>query len=372
MLDAPGPWGTGPFMLKDGYSSIYNMSAMIKTDPFASTWITTLEERTPFVTLEANPYYWNQERGPRLNQVVFRNDLTVDKALQLCLYQEGHVDILTGVSPIHGQEVVASPYAKLVPVNSQRVLTGVFNRFERDVSFDDIRLRLAMNLAIDRADLIQKGFLGYATAVPALTPPWSPDFPEGLSVIQQNASRARQLLNEAGWPNGRPLRLATVVEYNKAAQVIGQQVEQVLGIEVVIEVIPPLYRARWMRMLAEKKLIPPWDILLVDTLAFFSEATPAFFHREFYGRDGALRAGPVLPEFERLFSLMASQLDWQELLKMAKQIDRYAYKEALSLFLCCPQELYAVNRHVQFRPYRTTFELADTEVTPQHWSRRLF
>src|SRR5947209_20130583 len=31
--------------------------------------------------------------------------------------------------------------------------------------------------------------------------------------------------------------------------------------------------------------------------------------------------------------------------------------------------LYAVSKHVNFGPYRTTFELAETEVDDQHWSR---
>jgi len=35
-----------------------------------------------------------------------------------------------------------------------------------------------------------------------------------------------------------------------------------------------------------------------------------------------------------------------------------------------PQALYAVNKHVNFGPYRTTFELPETEVDEQHWSRR--
>ena len=55
---------------------------------------------------------------------------------------------------------------------------------------------------------------------------------------------------------------------------------------------------------------------------------------------------------------------------MAEQIDRYVFDEALALFLCAPQALYAVNTHVNFGPYRTTFELAETEVDEQHWSRR--
>ena len=67
---------------------------------------------------------------------------------------------------------------------------------------------------------------------------------------------------------------------------------------------------------------------------------------------------------------MAAQIDGQKLVKVAEQIDRYVFDEALALFLCAPQALYAVNTHVDFGPYRTTFELAETEVDEQHWSRR--
>src|SRR5260370_42471180 len=66
---------------------------------------------------------------------------------------------------------------------------------------------------------------------------------------------------------------------------------------------------------------------------------------------------------------MAAQIDGQKLVKVAEQIDRYVYDEALALFLCAPQALYAVNKHVNFGPYRTTFELAETEVHEQNWSR---
>ena len=67
---------------------------------------------------------------------------------------------------------------------------------------------------------------------------------------------------------------------------------------------------------------------------------------------------------------MSAQIDGQKLVKVAEEIDRYVYDEALALFLCAPQALYAVNKHVDFGPYRTTFELAETEVDEEHWSRR--
>ena len=53
---------------------------------------------------------------------------------------------------------------------------------------------------------------------------------------------------------------------------------------------------------------------------------------------------------------------------MAERIDAYVQEQALALFLCAPQALYAVNEHVTFSPYKTTFELAEVTVDEQHWS----
>src|SRR5215218_3303331 len=43
---------------------------------------------------------------------------------------------------------------------------------------------------------------------------------------------------------------------------------------------------------------------------------------------------------------------------------------AVSVFLCCPMALVAVNNHVKFTGHAATLELAETEVTEEHWSRR--
>ena len=64
------------------------------------------------------------------------------------------------------------------------------------------------------------------------------------------------------------------------------------------------------------------------------------------------------------------QVDDSELEKIGARLDRLAYDDALAVFLASPQALYAVNEHVSFVAHRATFELAETEVSEQHWSRR--
>ena len=124
------------------------------------------------------------------------------------------------------------------------------------------------------------------------------------------------------------------------------------------------------RALVEKKLDQPWDLLVHAWFDLSSEAPPAAVHREFFGNDGAFRAGPLDDGFDALFARMAVELDGAELVRIAEEIDAYCFDNALAVFLCAPQALYAVNNHVSFGPYKTTFEIAEVTVDEGHWSRR--
>jgi ABC-type transport system substrate-binding protein len=342
----------------------------MRTNPFASGGIIESEERAPRLVLEANRGHWNIERGPRLERAIFRNDLSPAEALELCISTEGEMDIVTEVSPADAARVIASEYAKLVVCDANRVLLGIINRYPSDVPLHDPRVRKALNLAVDRQKVIALGLGGYANPLCALTPSWCGGFPSDMEAYAHDPEQARRLFDAGGWPAGRNLRIATPAPFEGIARLVASDVQAALGIGVDVIVAPPEQLLAGTRMLVEKKLVPPWDMLIFGWFDLSSEAPPAAIHREFFGADGAFRAGPELPDFNRLYTEMAAQIDGQKLVKVAEQIDRYVFDEALALFLCAPQALYAVNTHVNFGPYRTTFELAETEVDEQHWSRR--
>jgi peptide/nickel transport system substrate-binding protein len=344
---------------------------LIKTDPLAGNWITEKEERTRHIILDANLSYRDPGRGPHLKKVIFRNDLTKQQALDLCTSTEGQVDLVTGILPEEVQQVVSSSYAKLVTSDGDEVVTGVFNRFQSDFDFDNYYFRSALNSALDRDEIVQEVYKGFATKVPALTPPWAYDFPEGLEPIAYDPAQSRKMLDQSNYPKERALKIAAFDEHKKLLNVITRQLQNVLSINIIPIVISRDEEVKWRRVVAEKKLNPGWDILLASANALFYEGTPAFFHREFFGYDGALRSCPELLEFDRRYQSMINEVAREHLLMAAKEVDRYVYQERLSLFLVVPQNLYAVNRDVDFQPYRTTFELAETQVAESHWSRRL-
>ncbi|MFL5653787.1 MAG: ABC transporter substrate-binding protein [Ktedonobacteraceae bacterium] len=342
----------------------------MRADPFACSWLIEGEDRSERLVLEANRNHWNIERGPHLERVIFRNNLSPAEALELCISTEGEIDIVTEVSPADAQRVLASQYANLVACDANRVLVGIINRYSSDVPLHDRRTRKALNLAVNRQKIITEGLGGYANPLCALTPSWCGGFPPGAEPYAHDPEQAKKLMGEAGWPAGRNLRIASPAPLAGIAQLVAADVGAALGIGVDVIVVPEEKLLAGSRALVEKKLPPPWDVLIFGWFDLSSEAPPAAVHREFFGSDGAFRAGPELAEFDKLYAEMTAQIEGEKLVKVAEQIDRYVFDEALALFLCAPQALYAVNKHVNFGPYRTTFELAETQVDEQHWSRR--
>jgi len=357
-------------MLAEGYSSLENKIAVIKEQPFEATWLTKWELRTPRVSLRANRHYWDLDRVPKLEEVVFRNDITKEQALDLCMHTEGEIDIVTQVDPQDAERVVASPFAKLTKVYANRIFVGVFNRFDQDSPFHDKRIRYAFNAAINKERLIEEGFLQYATPLPSLTPIWSREFPSDLSPIAYQPNEAKKLISKTNWPATRPIQIAVLPQYHQAANVVADELRSAFATEVNVHVLNEQEVRKWERALAEKRKIPDFDLFLTDVFALFTQGIPAFNHRELIGASGKLRTGPEIVEFEQLFHVYQSEVDDEKRMEMAKEIDRYVHNEALALFLCSPQDLYAVNRHVDFLAYRSTLEFAETSVTEAHWSRR--
>jgi peptide/nickel transport system substrate-binding protein len=339
----------------------------MSADPLVAIWLDTRQDRTPRVVLEANTDYWDRERGPRLEKVVFRNDLTPQDALRLVCDTEGEVDIVTEVSPADAERVKSSAYARLVTTDAMRVLVGIINRDA--TPFDDVRARRALNMAVDRERLIRDGLKGYAYPTAGLNPPYSAGYDPDLKPYPRAPEEARRLLQEAGYPAGRPLVVATLPGLGGLANLMADDFRSALGIQVVVAEIPESDVLAAQHAFVEKVLPAPFDVLLFAWFDLTSDAPAAFTHSWLYHSLGAFRAGPPIEEFERLIERYVRQTDGAELNRLDLEMERLAHDQALSVFLCAPQALYAVNRHVRFVGHASTFEVAETEVDGSHWSR---
>ncbi len=318
--------------------------------------------------MEANLDHWNRERGPRLQKVVFRNDVTPAEALRLVCDTEGEVDIVTEVSPADADRVQASAHARLVTTDAMRLLVGIVNRDA--APFGDVRARRALNLAVDRDRLIRDGLRGYAYATAGLTPPYCAGHDADLQPYRHAPEEARSLLLEAGYPEGRPLVLATLPGLAGLAELLAADFRAGLGIEVLVVAILESDLLTAQHAFVEKVIPSAFDVLLFSWFDLTSDAPAAFMHSWLYHSMGPFRAGPPIPEFEDLMAQYVRQTDADGRGRLDREMDRLAHEQALSVFICAPKALYAVNQHVAFVGHATTLEVAETEVGTEHWSRR--
>ena len=339
------------------------------------------EDRAPTLRLTANTDYWNKARGPYLQEAVFRNDVSPDTALDLVCTTDGEVDILTEVSPEDARRVEGSEHARLVSIDAMRCVVGIINRDADGLPLGNKLARQALNLAVDRERVVREAMFGRAQPLAGLTPPSTVTPLHRLSPYAHAPGLAAAFWQEAvGLAGGtasaqRPLRLGVLDGLENVARIVAENLRGALGIEVETRVYGVEEKREVLRRLAEKRSPKEWDILLhswsdARSSGQTTDAPPLELHRGFVGETGEFRAGPVVPEFEELYEKLVRHTHKPMLARTSYKIDKLVYEQALALFLCAPQTLYAVNQHVDFTPYRTTFELAECRVSPEHWSRR--
>jgi peptide/nickel transport system substrate-binding protein len=327
--------------------------------------------RSDRVVLEANLEYWNPERFPRLQRIIYDNTLSPKEALELIKHTEGRVDLLTGLSPLETLRVAESPFAKVVKDRGFLVtVSGLFNIRKAGSPWRDLRVRQAVNVAINRDDLIQYAVKGNGIIVPALLPPTSFGYNPDLKPYAFDPGTARALLRDAGYPDGLAVTLIAPSTMKERAMVVSKMLEQV-GLTVHLTLLDStvFLQKTELAQLDRPADEQTWDIALVatgDILNF-----PVYYPYYHFALDGPVDWVDEEPELHQLYEQVLGTIDRDKQQAFLRQIERHTQEHAYFLFLYSPIGLYAVNKAVQFVPHVTgILNLGETSVMDEHWSVR--
>ena len=324
MIDAPGPWGTGPFVLKEGSS--------------------VLDKRSPTLTLEPNQNYWNKARIPKAT-FVFDNVISKAEALEE-VAKGGKVDIVTELTPAEAMALKKSTKAHLVESKSKTVLAGVLNRNVANSKWNDLKLRQALNMAVDRAAVVRDGAKGYGTVIPSMIVPGAFGYEAALKPYGFDPAAAGKTLKAAG------VTSITVVA--------GE------GYKGVVEALTASLAKAGVAVKADYSGAPKgdaWDVWLVEHFDWSPEYPYGVVFREYFGKDGGFRKMPEDAAFNDLGKKILAEKDKAKLEKLTTEMNRYVHDQANVVFLYAPSKLYAVSNRVNFVPYKTwMLELAETTM----------
>ncbi|GAB3479864.1 ABC transporter substrate-binding protein [Marinomonas epiphytica] len=184
-----------------------------------------------------NPNYWDKASLGNVEHLVWLPIRSDSTRLSALLTQD--VDVITSLSPIDVARVKRQPDLQLASLVSSRILMLQLNQKKRP-ELRDIRVREAINLAINQELIVDKILRGYGLAAGQVS---APQFLGHKAQLKPSydLKRARQLMKQAGYQEGFELTFIAPNNRYMSDEHIAQAVVGMLdkiNIKVALKTLP--------------------------------------------------------------------------------------------------------------------------------------
>ena len=267
------------------------------------------------LVLEANEQYWR--KVPSVKRLIFK--VITEESTRLAALKRGEVDIVYSIRGELAEELKRTPGLSLKPTIIPGTFWVVFpDQWDSKSPWHDRRVRLAANLAIDRNAINQAETLGFSKITWSVIPStfesfWQPP------AYAYDAGKAKQLLAEAGYPNGFDAgEFFCDSSYSNVAEAVVNYLKGV-GIRTQSR---PLERAAFFAQYREKKLK---NVILSGTAAFGNAATRL---EAFIAAGGAYVYGSY-PDIDGLFGEQTAETDRKKREATLHRIQQLVHEKAM-------------------------------------------
>jgi oligopeptide transport system substrate-binding protein len=188
------------------------------------------------LTLKANPNYWGAK--PKLSEIQLKEITDINASL--AAYKNNELDMTT-VQPGTEKTIMADPVLskEIVRFNDLGTYGLTFNLAVPP--FDNLKVRQAMEMAIDRDAFIDKVRNGVGKPATSWIPPGMPGYDASLGTQYKfDKAKAKQLLSDAGYSDVSKLppikfQYADSAGNKTIAQFMQAQLKDNLGIDLILE-----------------------------------------------------------------------------------------------------------------------------------------
>lgn len=296
-----------------------------------------------YIQLKKNEHYW-QAGIPYLDQVEFRFQPDVDAAL--IAFQAGEYQIYPRVNN-DSVDMLKQQAAFKVIAEPQRLVQLLALNNER-TPFQDIRVRQALNYAVDRDALIEAVAYGYGSKIASSMSPAMENWYIDANVLYpHDLEKARQLLEEAGYGNGFSATISVPSNYDfhvKTAEVIAQQLKP-LKINLKIE------KVEWGVWLDRIYTNRDYEMTIIGFEGKLDPSMTLDRYTSDYARN-FMNYKSV--RYDEAFQKAASALNMEERHKLYQDVQMILAEDAASVFLMDPDFLVAMTADLDgFQTYTT-------------------
>lgn len=298
------------------------VGSLVSNGPFMlNQW-----ERQDQIVMVPNPHFFGEK--PRVGRIVYR--IITDLNAEFAAYRSGELEA-TRVPPTNVKAVLSDPglSQELHRASDLRTFALQFN--VTLPPFDNSRVRQAVALAVDRRAFVEKVRSGVGKVAYSWIPPGMPGHdPEAGRQWDLNPARARALLAEAGYPEGRGLA-PLAFQYSDTgpnkliAEFLQGQMKENLGLNLQVE---PMESRAFSRLMTDRKF--QWA--LIGWVADYPD--PDNWLPEIFGTGaGNNHAGYSNPGFDELARMAQSEPDPQRRLQLWGDAQRLVVEDAPMVFL---------------------------------------
>ncbi len=166
---------------------------MVGTGPFVQTDF----QRDVSLTTTKNTNYWEQGK-PYLDgvQLLYVTDSLTAQAL----FKSGGADVINSYSNLMASQMQAEGYNVISQLGGATVLAP--DSMNADSPWSNIKVRQAAEYAIDKVSMTKTFGYGFTQPAYQLNSSKSPAYDANLTSRAYDVAKAKQLLTEAGYPNG--------------------------------------------------------------------------------------------------------------------------------------------------------------------------
>jgi len=282
------------------------------------------------LVIEKFDEYWNPEL-PIVDEVEFR--IIPDNQAAIMSFMAGEVQILPRLDAI--QAMVLGNRFNLITAEQNMVQLMAMNHAVSP--FNDIRVRRAINYAVDKEEIIEIVAGGYGTKLGSnMSPIMSRYYQEGLEdYYQPSLIRSKQLLSEAGYPDGFSTKITVPSNYQfhiDTAQIIVEQLKRV-GIEAEIELV------EWSVWLDKVYTSREYEMTIIgltgklsayDILRRYVSDYPRNFYNYFNS------------EYDRVVKMAIEKTDIEEKASLFKQAQIILTEDAAAVYIMDPNFIVAL------------------------------
>jgi len=250
----------------------------------------------------------------------------------------GDVEIITDVPPFSVAQIKANDGTDVMTVNGTRSFFVAMNT--QGEIFDDPKVRQAAAHALDKDLIIDKILGGNAQRIEGILSPDAFGASE-LPAYEHDVEKAKQMLAEAGYPDGIDVTLDVEGAFKDDAEAVASLLAKA-GIRAKVAVGESAQLSEKWRTAGKPKsgdmYFSSWGNGSLDPFDIF---TPT--HRT---DDRGNSAGYSNPEVDRLLDEAAVEMDSDKRAALYREAELIINADAPYLYLWVPQEIYGVSKRL--------------------------